>query len=69
MKLPPMRIEPDDEAQVKTDNSKTLANALKRIEELEAMVKVFRACIETRQLPEQGSRCHKIVHELVGESD
>lgn len=51
--------------------SERAANAMLtgRIEELETMVKVFRACIETRQFPEQGSRCHKIVHDLVGESD
>lgn len=37
-----------------------------RIEELETMVKVFRGCIETRAFPKQGSRCHKLIHELVG---
>ena len=51
--------------------SERAANAILtgRIEELETIVKVFRACIETRQFPEQGSRCHKIVHDLVGESE
>lgn len=51
--------------------SERAANAIltNRIEELETMVKVFRACIETRQFPEQGSRCHKIIYELVGESE
>ena len=38
-----------------------------RIEELETMVKVFRGCIETRVLPAQGSRCHKMIYDLVGE--
>jgi len=37
-----------------------------RIEGLETMVKVFRACIDTQLLPGQGSRLHKIVHDLVG---
>ncbi|WP_278366918.1 hypothetical protein [Marinobacter salarius] len=41
----------------------------RRIEELETIVKVFRGCIETGGLPSQGSRCHKLIHELVGEND
>lgn len=38
-----------------------------RIEELETMVKVFQGCIETGVYPAQGSRCHKLIYELVGE--
>ena len=38
-----------------------------RIEELKTMVKVFRGCIETGVYPAQGSRCHKLIYELVGE--
>ena len=37
-----------------------------RIEGLECMVKVFRACIDTQLLPGQGSRLHKMVYDLVG---
>ena len=40
-----------------------------RIEALETMVKVFRGCIETGQLPAQGSRLHKLIHDLVGERE
>jgi len=40
-----------------------------RIEALETMVKVFRGCVETGQIPEQGSRLHKFIQELVGESE
>jgi len=40
-----------------------------RIEALETMVKVFRGCVETGQLPEQGSRLHKLIHDLVGERE
>ena len=40
-----------------------------RIEGLECMVKVFRACIDTQLLPGQGSRLHKMVYDLVGEPD
>ena len=42
---------------------------LKRIEELETMVKVFRGCIETGLMPEPGSPCQRKVFELVGESE
>ena len=51
--------------------SERAANAMltDRVEELETMVKVFRGCIETGGLPAQGSRCHKKVHELVGENN
>jgi len=37
-----------------------------RIEGLECMVKVFRGCINTQTFPARASRCHKIVHDLVG---
>jgi len=40
-----------------------------RIEVLETMVKVFRGCIETGHLPAQGSRLHKLIHDLVGERE
>jgi len=40
-----------------------------RIEELETVVKVFRGCVETGGLPAQGSPCHKMIHELVGERE
>lgn len=40
-----------------------------RIEALETMVKVFRGCIETGQFPQQGSRLHKMIYELVGERE
>lgn len=40
-----------------------------RVEALETMVKVFRGCIETERFPEQGSRLHKMIYELVGENE
>ena len=40
-----------------------------RIEGLETMVKVFRACIDTQFFPVKGSRCHKIIYDLVGAPD
>lgn len=40
-----------------------------RIEELETMVKVFRASIETRMFPAKDSPCYDMVIELVGERD
>ena len=46
--------------------TKTIIELEERIAELECMVKVFRGCIDTQVLPGQGSRCHKIVWELVG---
>jgi len=33
------------------------------------MVKVFRACIDTQFFPVKGSRCHKIIYDLVGAPD
>lgn len=49
--------------------TKQLSMASERTTELECMVKIFRGCIETGVLPKQGSRCHKIIYELVGEPD
>jgi len=51
--------------------SERAANAVltDRVEALETMVKVFRGCVETGQLPEQGSRLHKLIHDLVGERE
>jgi len=51
--------------------SERAANAVltDRVEALETMVKVFRGCVETGQLPEQGSPCHQKIIELVGEGE
>jgi len=49
--------------------TKTIIELEERIAELECMVKVFRGCIDTQVLPGQGSRCHKIVYDLVGAPD
>ena len=62
-----------DTLPVVTDNGKVNVGLIAenerlqvRVAELECMVKVFRGCIDTQVLPGQGSRCHKIVWELVG---
>ena len=34
--------------------------------ELETMVLVFRGCIDTQVFPARASRCHRLVHDLVG---
>jgi len=46
--------------------TKTILELEERTAELECMVMVFRGCIDTQVLPEQGSRLHKMVYELVG---
>ncbi|MDY6797931.1 MAG: hypothetical protein SVX28_04160 [Pseudomonadota bacterium] len=59
-----------DEMELKWSKERMGSRELaERIEELEAMIKVFRGCIETGVYPAQGSRCHKLIYELVGDRD
>jgi hypothetical protein len=46
--------------------TKTILELEERNAELETMVLVFRGCIDTQVFPAKGSRCHRLVHDLVG---
>ena len=46
--------------------TKTIIELEERNAELETMVLVFRGCIDTQFFPARASRCHRLVHDLVG---
>ena len=46
--------------------TKTILELEERNAELETMVLVFRGCIDTQVFPARASRCHRLVHHLVG---
>jgi len=51
------------------DAVESVARLQARVDELEYAVKIFRDCINTQFMPGQGSRCYKIVYDLVGAPD
>ena len=46
--------------------TKTILELEEQNAELETMVLVFRGCIDTQVFPGRNSRCHDLVHDLVG---